>query len=403
MIENNNPKQTITVSELNNYIKLLFDNTTTLQNIYLHGEISNYFGKNRSGHIYFSLKDETCSIKAVMFKFDTNSLDFEPKNGDDVIVHGSVSSYPPNGTYQIIVKKIELFGQGSILLKKEKLKEKLDKEGYFLVEHKKQLPLYPKTIGIITGKNSAACADMITNIFRRYPLVDINVYYSLVQGQEASKDLIKTLHKAEKDNLDLIIIGRGGGSVEDLNAFDDEMLAKELYKCKIPTISAIGHEINRSICDYISDKYVSTPTGAAEAAVPNKDDLIEELGQTKSYLNTLINNKLESCQNKLLNIKNNKNIINISNTYDRMEHNLIDIKTKIDNIIKSNLDNKNNEIKLKSKLIDAFNPNNLLKKGYAMVFNSNNKIISSKNQINVDDDVTIRISDGSIKAKIKSK
>jgi exodeoxyribonuclease VII large subunit len=392
----------ISVSELNNYIKFLFDNTPTLQNIALHGEISNYVGKNRSGHIYFSLKDENSSIKAVMFKYDTFSLTFEPKNGDEVILYGSVSSYPPNGTYQIIVKRIDLYGQGAILLKKEQLKAKLQKEGYFNEDHKLPIPLYPKNIAIITGKNSAACADMVTNIYRRFPLTDVTVFYSLVQGNEASKDLIKNLKKAEKACPDLIIIGRGGGSIEDLTPFDDEELAKAIYACKIPIISAVGHEINRSICDYVADKYVSTPTGAAEAAVPDKAELLDELSQIKNLIESIGNKKIDRLNEKLIILKSKPSLSNIQNIYDGYDEKINNKKKHLNQIILNQLIILDKDLKNYKDLINAFNPNNLLSKGYSIVF-KDNKIINSKQNLNLNDELSIQMLDGSIKVKIKEK
>ena len=184
------------ISQINEYIKVLFDNTATLKNIYLKGEISNYRGRNKAGHIYFTLKDEKCSLNAVLFKYDSFSLDFEPKNGDEVLVFGSISSYPPSGTYQIICKNISLFGIGDSYLKKELLKKKLFQEGIFNSEHKKSLPLYPSKIAVITGKNSAAALDFEFNLKRRFPLVDVIIISSLVQGENAAKDLIKNLKEA---------------------------------------------------------------------------------------------------------------------------------------------------------------------------------------------------------------
>src|SRR5574344_238091 len=398
-----NEQQYISVTELNNYIKALFDNTTTLHNIAIHGEISNFTGQNRSGHMYFSLKDEQCSIRAVIFKYDASLLSFPIKDGDEVIAYGSISTYPPNGTYQIVIKKIELFGLGALLLKKQQLKEKLFKEGYFNDDHKVELPKYPSKIGIITGKNSAALVDIITNLNRRFPLVDIFVYYSLVQGVEAPKDLIKSLHKAIEDNLNLIIIGRGGGRLEDLEAFDDENLVKEIYKCKIPVISAVGHEINQSFCDLVADKYVSTPTGAAELAVPDKNDLIDELNQTKHYLDTLINSKISAYSSNLSSISNKKCLINISSIYDNSLQKIENIKKDLNNLITKLLDQKNNEINSKNKLIDAYNPINLLKKGYSIVYDSNGKIIKKVSDVTVDQDLKIQVSDGVIKASVKEK
>jgi exodeoxyribonuclease VII large subunit len=402
-MNNSSNDKYITVSELNNYIKLLFDNTSTLRSIALHGEISNFVGQNRSGHLYFSLKDDQSTIKAVMFKYDVSTLTFPPKDGDDVIVYGSVSSYPPNGTYQIIVKRIQLFGEGAILLKKQQLKEKLAKEGYFSEEHKVQLPKYPSKIGIITGKNSAACADMITNINRRFPLVNIYVYYSLVQGVESPMDIIKSLHKAIVDNVDIIIIGRGGGSLEDLEAFDDERLVKEIYNCKIPVISAVGHEINMSLCDLVADKYVSTPTGAAELAVPDKKDILDEISQSKSYLDSLINSKINEYKADLLEISKNKTLQNITYIYDKTLQELNNKKQSLNTQIVQMIDLNLHFVETKKKLLEAYNPINILNKGYSIVYDKNNKIVKSKSDVKSGDDLNIRVSDGNIYTIVKEK
>jgi exodeoxyribonuclease VII, large subunit len=398
-----NDRKILSVTDLNNYIKILFDNTITLQNIYIHGEISNFTGINRSGHLYFSLNDETCSIKAVMFRFDATTLTFVPKNGDEVIVFGTISSYPPNGTYQIIVKKIELFGLGDILLKKQQLKEKLYKEGYFNESHKKQLPKYPKRIGIISGKNSAGLVDIITNINRRFPIVEISVYYSLVQGVNAVNDIIKSLNKAENDDLDVLIIGRGGGSSEDLSCFDDEMLVKELYKCKIPIISAIGHEINQSLCDLVADKYASTPTGAAEFAVPDKKDLLEMLSQDKQYLNSKISQFLSNFDMQLSLRSSNKYLSNISFRYDEYQ-NLIKNKEKdLNTLVNEYISDLQHIVNSKRDFVLNINPEKILEKGYSIVFNTNGVVISSSLEVQKDDKIKITTKKGDYYAVVEEK
>jgi len=290
-----------------------------------------------------------------------------------------------------------------MLLKKQQLKEKLFREGYFNEDHKKELPKYPSKIGIISGKNSAAVVDIITNINRRFPLVYITVYYSLVQGSEAPIDLIKSLNKAISDNLDVIIIGRGGGSLEDLEAFDDERLIKEIYKCDVPVISAVGHEINKSLCDLVSDKYASTPTGAAELVVPDRKDLIEELNQTKHYINTLITSKINDYMANLTNMSKNKSLTNISNIFDLKIEKLEFKKTFLNNLISRIFTSFDNDLLTKEKLINAFNPESLLKKGYSIVYDSNNKIVNSKNNVSIEDILKIKMSDGEIKTVVKEK
>jgi len=400
MINENGEIKVISVSELNNYIKLLFDNTITLKNIALHGEISNFNGANRSGHLYFSLNDETSSIRVVMFKYDSLSLLFEPKNGDEVILYGGVSSYPPNGTYQIIAKKIELFGQGNLLIQKEKLKAKLFKEGYFDEKHKKELPKYPNSIGLITGKNSAAQVDVVTNVSRRFPLAKITIFNSLVQGDSAPKDLINALNKAESANLDIIIIARGGGSLEDLSAFDNEELVKEIYKCEIPIISAVGHEINRSFCDYVADKYVSTPTGAAELAVPDQSELLENLKQTKNYIDQILNDKINSYSIRLKDLSNNKCLKDIAYNYDKNIEKLMNYRKYLDNYLKNKFLNLDSLVKSKTEIIETLNPKKLLEKGYSIVYNDEGLIINSTKSVKDNQKLKIQMSDGIIQTKV---
>lgn len=391
------------ISQVNEYIKVLFDNTITLKNIYLKGEISNYKGRNKSGHIYFTLKDDKCSINAVLFKYDTFSLDFEPKNGDEVLVLGSISSYPPSGTYQIICKNVSLFGVGDSYLKKELLKKKLFQEGIFNIEHKKQIPSYPINIGIITGKNSAAALDFEFNLKRRFPLANVTIIPSLVQGENAAQDLIKNLTLADEKSYDLLIIGRGGGASEDLSAFDDEGLVRCIYNLKTPIISAVGHEINQTLCDLVADKYASTPTGAAEIAVPNIEDVLYDLSQTKNYLESLINSKITNLENRILKIKNLKYFQNIEGIYETYSNKISSLKDLLNLKISNYLDNFQKKIDLEKRSLELLNPNNLLKKGYSIVTDKDGRVVSSLDNVNIDDSLNIKISDGKILTKVVSK
>ncbi len=391
------------ISQVNEYIKVLFDNTITLKNIYLKGEISNYKGRNKSGHIYFTLKDDKCSINAVLFKYDTFSLDFEPKNGDEVLVLGSISSYPPSGTYQIICKNVSLFGVGDSYLKKELLKKKLFQEGIFNIEHKKQIPSYPINIGIITGKNSAAALDFEFNLKRRFPLANVTIIPSLVQGENAAQDLIKNLTLADEKSYDLLIIGRGGGASEDLSAFDDESLVRCIYNLKTPIISAVGHEINQTLCDLVADKYASTPTGAAEIAVPNIEDVLYDLSQTKNYLESLINSKITNLENRILKIKNLKYFQNIEGIYETYSNKISSLKDLLNLKISNYLDNFQKKIDLEKRSLELLNPNNLLKKGYSIVTDKDGRVVSSLDNVNIDDSLNIKISDGKILTKVVSK
>ncbi len=374
-LNNNIKNHTFSVLEINSLVKEIFDTSPIFKSLKVRGEISNWKGKNISGHIYFSLKDSTSTIKCVMFKYDTFSLKEDFKDGDEVILTCSLSVYAIGGYYQLIVKNISREGEGDILLKKQKLIEKLSKEGLFDNSRKKKIPSFPYKIGIIVGKNSAASKDLETNIIRRWPLVEINFYYSLVQGKEAPLDLIKNIIKADNDHNDVLIIARGGGSIEDLSAFDDETLIRTISKIKTPLISAVGHEINRSITDFIADKYVSTPTGAAEIVVPNKDDVLTDLKQNKEYINTLMNNYLANYLHKITILKTNKSLTNLDKIYDAYYEKINNYEIKINNLFSNfilNLENKLNKYKL---LADSSNPYNILNKGYCIIKDENGSIV----------------------------
>ncbi|MBP5694647.1 MAG: exodeoxyribonuclease VII large subunit [Bacilli bacterium] len=394
-------KNYYSVSQVNEYIKTIFDNIEPLRNITIRGEVSNCRGRNKSGHIYFSLKDNNCIINAVIFKFETIKLNFEPKNGDDVIVNGSISSYPPNGTYQIIIKNISLFGKGEILLRKEELKKRLYNEGLFDAEHKKKIPEYPSKIAIITGKNSAASRDFEFNILRRFPLCEIINFYSLVQGLEAPEDLIKNLKKAIESNPDLIIIGRGGGSSDDLEAFDNESLVRELYDCPIPTISAVGHEIDLSLCDLVCDLHVSTPTGAAEAAVPDVNLILDDLKQTELYIKSIMTRKIADLERELNKLSSSKYFLNANLIFDSYLQKINEYKNFITLKITHLIDKNESLIKTLNDKLILVNPENILNKGYSIAFNKEGNVIKSIKDVNKGDEFKLKVKDGYIDSKVE--
>ena len=283
-------KDALTVTELNSYIKNLFDSNRTLVALSVSGEISN-FVEHRSGHLYFSLKDSEAQIKAVMFKSNSMRLKFKPESGMKVIVHGSVSLYTGTGSIQIYVNSMEPDGIGSLYLAYEQLKEKLHREGLFDREHKRLLPIFPERIGVITSPTGAAVRDIINVIGRRYPIAKIYLYPSLVQGEGAEDNLIKAVDYFDSSALvDVIIIGRGGGSIEDLWAFNSERLARRIYDAKTPIISAVGHETDFTICDFVSDLRAPTPSAAAELSVPDVRELLIRLdGMTDRLESALLN------------------------------------------------------------------------------------------------------------------
>ncbi len=418
-------KEYLTVTALNKYLKYRFDNDEHLNEVYLKGEITN-FKRHSKGHLYFTIKDENSQIQAIMFKTDAIKFDLKINDGMNVFVIGKVSLYESAGTYQIYVKHIEVSGIGNLYIKYEQLKSKLEQNGYFQEKYKKQIPIFPKKIGVITSKTGAVIRDIYNTINRRYPYLEIIVYPCLVQGENAKYEIKNKIEEANNDLIcDCLILARGGGSFEDLFCFNEEIVVNAIFNSKIPIISAIGHETDYTLSDFVSDKRAATPTAAAEIVTPDiinlkkefynynilltnnfktiflkrKNDLIK-LNDSLKLLNPLnqLNNFKE--QYKLLNNSLNKNIIEIFNnkkrsflfTYDKFikMHNLEKI-----NFYKEKLLNLNNQLNLR-------NPLNVLNRGYALV-SKNEKIITSINELNVDDLINIKIKDGNIKAKVIRK
>ena len=311
-------KKYVSISLINKAIKNVIDAQPFLNKVYLKGEISNFKGHTR-GHLYFTLKDESSRISAVMFASAASSLTFTPADGMNVLVEGRISVYEANGGYQIYVDKMDEDGIGNLYLEYEKLKKKLASEGLFDEKHKLPIPKYPNTIGIITAPTGAAVRDIISTIKRRYPLSQTILFPTLVQGELAKDNIVKQIETAQNYDLDLIICGRGGGSIEDLWAFNEECVARAIYDSKIPIISAVGHEPDFTIADYVADLRAPTPTGAAEMAVPNLVDLKTLINQYEIRLNEAINNKIKNYSKQLEKIKDSFILKNPLSMYEVKE------------------------------------------------------------------------------------
>ena len=298
--------QYLTVTALTRYIKRKFDYDPHLQDVYVKGEISN-FKKHTRGHMYFTVKDDHARIAAVMFHHQARTLKFIPENGMHVLIRGTVTVYEPGGQYQIYVNEMHPDGIGSLYLAFEQLKEKLAKEGLFAKEHKRPLPNYPKTIGVVTSPTRAAIRDIITTIQRRYPIARIIIYPALVQGEQAAASIVQAIEVAnERKEADVLIVGRGGGSIEDLWPFNEEIVARAIFASKIPIISAVGHETDITIADFVADLRAPTPTGAAELAVPDIDEIMERILNYKIRLTRSIREQITS---------ERKNLERITNSY----------------------------------------------------------------------------------------
>lgn len=363
----------LTVSRINRYIKYRLDNDENLQKVYLKGEISN-FKNHTSGHFYFTLKDETSRIPAVMFRTSASKVNFKPEDGMNVLVTGRISCYEANGNYQIYVEEMLQDGIGNLYVEFEKLKKKLGDLGYFDERRKKPIPRFPKKIGVITASTGAAIRDIITTINRRYKLAEVILIPTLVQGEKAGEDIVKSLEKAKDLDLDVIILGRGGGSIEDLWAFNEEIVANAIYKCDIPIISAVGHEIDFTISDFVSDLRAPTPTAAAELAVPNTIELINNINQIKLRLGKSITNKLELNKNKLNALLNSYVLKNPKGLYEIKAQKLDNLIDKLEANINRTFESKSTRyISLLDKL-EALNPIRTLKRGYTIT-KQNNKTI----------------------------
>ena len=411
----------ITITQLTRYIKYKIDNDQNLNEVFLKGEISNFKAHSR-GHYYFTLKDENSRINAIMFASSTKKLKFLPQEGMKVLVTGKISVFESTGAYQIYVSDMLEDGVGNLYIAYEQLKKKLEEEGLFREEHKKKIPKIPNRVGVVTAPTGAAIKDIISTIKRRWPLTEIYLFPALVQGEDAKEDIVRQIKKADTFNLDTLIVGRGGGSIEDLWAFNEEIVARAIYECNTPVISAVGHEIDFTIADFVADLRAPTPTGAAEMAVPQLQDVENYLNQVNIRLNNSITNKIKRNKEILNNLKNRnifKNPIIIyqtkemifSNTLEKLRYNLINlvnIKEKELSKVKSSyilqkpyqiLDKKSNKyLQLISKL-ETLSPLLTLQRGY-VITKKDNKVISSSKSLKKKDEIELEFSDGSIKAEI---
>lgn len=389
--------KTLTVFEVTNYIKRVLDNDFILNNLSVKGEISN-LKYHSSGHIYFSLKDDKGKVNCVMFRGNAVSLNFKLEEGMEVIITGRASIYPATGSFQIYCDEIQKEGQGELFIKFEKLKEKLSKEGYFDDDNKKKIPKYPERVGVVTSSTGAAIRDIINVSTRRNNSIDIVLYPAKVQGIGAYKEVIEGIEYFNKNNnVDVIIVGRGGGSIEELWNFNEEELALAIYNSSIPIISAVGHEIDYTICDFVSDFRAATPSQGAEIAVPLKSEILNNLNNLSTSLDDSIQYRIKNCKMEINNaeriLRIHSPLSMIANSYlevDKLKERLnFAIKTKL-NKEKKNLENLNN-------LLIAYNPAKVMEKGYAILEDDENNIIMSKNQLMEERKLNIILKDGKVK------
>ncbi len=432
------------ITALNRAIKNMFDSKPELNKVYIKGEISNFKHHSR-GHLYFTLKDENSRIAAVMFSSSAKNVNFEPEDGMKVLVSGRVTVYEATGGYQIYVDQMNLDGIGNLYLEYEKLKKMLEGQGLFKEEHKRAIPRFPKKIGIITAPTGAAIRDILSTIKRRYPICETILFPALVQGVGAKESIVEQLNRAQEFDLDVIICGRGGGSIEDLWAFNEEIVARAIYNSKIPVISAVGHEIDFTIADFVADLRAPTPTGAAEMAVPNLVDLRTLINQytirlnenikgiinynnkrieniKNSYvlknplalyevkeqkldtyidrLNNYINNKLSEYSVRLKNIKKSYVLKNPLSSYEVKREKINSLQELLNKQIKSNLEKNKHQYEMMINKLELLNPLSILGKGYSLV-TKDDEIVKSTKDLQVEDKICIRMYEGSLKAVVK--
>jgi exodeoxyribonuclease VII large subunit len=440
-------KKYLSVLALTKYIKRKFDADPHLQDIHVRGEISN-FKQHSSGHMYFTLKDEKARILAVMFSSQSRTMKFSPENGMKVVVKGDISVYEPSGQYQMYIKEMQPDGIGELFLAYEQLRKRLEAEGLFSIDLKKPIPSYPKTVGVITSPTGAAIRDIITTIKRRYPITNILVLPALVQGENAAFSIARAIEKANKmDEIDVLIVGRGGGSIEELWAFNEEIVARAINKSEIPIISAVGHETDFTIADFVADMRAPTPTAAAELAVPHIDELMERLLQRKtrmlqamngryryekqrlmraqkSYafryphrlyeqkleqvdklteslvrgaarLTTLKKSQHETIHNRL--IRNHPKVV-LRDAEIKFERSKKDIQRAMGQIFLK----KHNEFERILATLQALSPLKIMERGYSLVYSEDNVLIKSVKQVKENEPLQIQLTDGSLLCNVQN-
>ena len=392
----------ISVTELNSLIKEYFDLNPVFTSLYVKGEISN-FKKHSSGHCYFSLKDEKSVIKAVMFKFNAYNLQFEPENGMKVILNARLSSYERDGVYQLYVNEMQPDGIGALHIKFEKLKEKLSKEGLFDERYKKQIPRFPKTIGVVTSPTGAAIRDIINVLKRRWKNVDIIIYHAQVQGEDAHLSIISGIKYFNENKVDVIIIGRGGGSVEDLWCFNEEEVAREIFKSTVPLISAVGHETDYTISDFVADLRAPTPSAAAELSVPSVYEVMEFINSSEKRMYLSLLKKIEFLNDKINMYKNSNVLKHPERILEKYQQDVSNFSDKL-LLTYSDAISKFKERYIKNvALLDGLSPLKVLKRGYTFVEDDNGKVLDSVKNIISEDIINLKFADGKARCKVISR
>lgn len=390
----------MSVSQLNRYIAFKLKEDIKLHGVLIRGEISNFTNHAKTGHFYFTLKDKDGAIKAVMFNNMASRLQFMPYNGMNIIVSANVQVFERDGIYQLYVNDIQPDGIGALYLAYEQLKEKLMNEGLFDEDLKKSLPAFPMRIGIVTSIDAAALQDMLNILSRRYPVAEVIIYPCLVQGPNAPRSICDALTLADSDNLDVIIVGRGGGSLEDLMAFNNESVARCIFSCCTPIISAVGHETDTSVSDFVADLRAPTPSAAAEIVAPDINMLFGYLNALENKLNNAYLNVITKQKHNLLLMENQLNVLLPSNKIKNYSTSLHNKEVRLNLAIKNKLTNYSNLLLEKAALLESLSPLKVLSRGYSLVY-KDNILIKSSNYLNSNDIIKVKLNDGEFSAVVK--
>ena len=387
------------INELNNYVKNVLDSDANLRQILVSGEVSN-FKAHYSGHMYMTLKDETSSVKAVMFAGNASKLRFSVENGMKVLVLGTVSLYPRDGSYQLYISSMQPDGIGALSIAFEQLKEKLSKEGLFDASHKKKLPSFPDKIGVVTSATGAAIQDIFNVLSRRYPVAEVVVRPAQVQGDGAAEDIAKAIEEFNAFNgADVLIVGRGGGSIEDLWAFNEEVVARAVFNSEIPVISAVGHETDYTICDFVADLRAPTPSAAAEIAVPDITELTADLLKIKQQMIISVKNKFNEERTRLLAIEKSGALKDPLSKLNENKRNLLYFSEKINDLTQAYIDRQKLHFSSLAGKLDTLSPLGVIARGYAIV-SKGEVVLTKAKDFNIGDTVNIKLSDGNVSASV---
>ncbi|MCG9127019.1 exodeoxyribonuclease VII large subunit [Candidatus Poribacteria bacterium] len=394
------PRTIFSVSQINNTIGRILQQQPLLRDVWVRGQISN-LSRPSSGHVYFSLKDEKNILKAVMFRSSAERLKFQLRDGDEVLVRGKIDIYAASSSYQINVRTIEPLGEGALQRAFEELKQKLAGEGLFDEVHKKPLPNYPKKIGVITSPTGAAIQDIYQGIQKRYPIAELLLYPTSVQGAKAPSEIVRAIRGMNRrKDIDVLILGRGGGSIEDLWSFNEEVVAHAIFASKIPIISAVGHEIDYTISDLVADHRSPTPTAAAEHVVPDKDELITQLEQWSHRLTNASQNRFEGFKVVLEEIGTRLSPEKRRDAINNLSQSIDDLEAAYQRAIKEKLKTESNNIQSMAARLNSVSPLATLERGYSISKNVSGEIITSSSQISKGDSLNVTLSKGSLRCTV---